>query len=155
VAWWNRRKRPETTEGAESNRGRMSVFKNPMRLADAVNDYFAYAVYAYLLYDDPVVRLAALTAAKVMAGGQRAASVNWLRVVASEFHSEDASAAYRVNQLADEISLRDWEMRDIVHAKTALAKLDPELEHALPTFDADIFIRRYPQMLEVIRRGDA
>lgn len=133
----------------------MGFFKHLMGQADAINDYFAYAVYAYLLYDDPVVRLAALTAAKVMAGAQRAASVNWLRVVASQIHGEDALAAYRVNQLADEISLRDWEIRDVVHAKTALAKLDAELEQALSTPDPDIFLRRYPQILESIRGGDA
>lgn len=132
----------------------MGFFKNLMRQAGAINDYFAYAVYAYVLYDDPVVRLSALTAAKVMAGAQRAASVNWLRVIASQIHDEDAPSAYRLNQLADEISLRDWEIRDIVHAKTALAKLDAELEHALSTPDPEIFIRRYPQISESIRRGD-
>ena len=133
----------------------MGFFENLMRQADAINDYFAYAVYVYVLYDDSVVRLAALTAAKVMAGAQRAASVNWLRVVASQIHGKDASAAYRVNQLADEISLRDWEIRDVVHAKTALAKLDAELEQALSTPDPDIFIRRYPQILESIQGGHA
>lgn len=132
----------------------MGFFKNLMRQADAINDYFGYAVYAYMAYDDPVVRLAALTAAKVMAGAQRAASVNWLRVCASQVHGEDASSAYRLNQLADEISLRDWEIRDVVHAKTALAQLDAELEQALSTPDPGIFIRRYP-LLESIRGGDA
>lgn len=126
----------------------MGFFKNLMRQADAINDYFRYAAYVYVAYDDGVVRLAALTAAKVMAGAQRAASVNWLRVFASQVHGEDASSAYRINQLADEISLRDWEIRDVVHAKTALAQLDAELEQALSTPDPDIFIRRYPQVFE-------
>jgi hypothetical protein len=95
---------------------------------------------------DPVVRLAALTAAKVAAGAQRASMVNYLRIAAADARELLAGSddiAYRLNQLADEISLRDWTVRDSVHAKQALWKLDAEYGKALDKFDGGVFRRRF------------
>jgi hypothetical protein len=52
----------------------------------------------------------ALAAAKVANGIQRASMVNFLRKVAANMFEDvsDEDAYYRLNQLADEICLRDW-----------------------------------------------
>ena len=126
----------------------MGFLNKFFRGAYNINDYFADAVWVYRRTGDPLVRLAALTAAKVAAGAQRASMVNYLRVTAQDerqFESGD-EAAYRVNQLADEISLRDWGLSEVVQSKRALWKLDAEYGKALDRFDASIFRRRFPDL---------
>lgn len=100
----------------------MGFLSNLFGGAAKIKDYFADAVWAYMLTADPVVRLAALTAAKVAAGAQRASMVNYLRVAAADARelAKSDDMGYRLNQLADEISLRDWTVRDSIDAKRAL-----------------------------------
>lgn len=116
--------------------------------AAKINDYFADAVWVYMQTSDPVVRLAALTAAKVAEGAQRASMVNYLRVAAADTREIERSddIAYRLNQLADEISLRDWTIGDVTHAKRALRKLNDEYGKALDKFDGGVFRRRFPDL---------
>ena len=116
--------------------------------AGKINDYFADAVWVYMRAADPVVRLAALTAAKVAAGAQRASMVNYLRVAAADARElvGGDDIAYRLNQLADEISLRDWTIGDSIHANQALWKLDAEYGKALDKFNGGVFRRRFPDL---------
>ena len=120
-----------------------------------INDYFADAVWVYMHTADPVVRLAALTAAKVAAGAQRASMVNYLRVSAADARelARSDDIAYRLNQLADEISLRDWTIGDVTHAKQALWKLDAEYGKALDKFDGRVFRRRFPELFRDSKRS--
>ncbi len=59
-------------------------------------------------------------------------------------------AADLLEQLANEISLREWTIRDVVHERCALADLDEELERALGSWlgycDFAVFRRRFPSL---------
>jgi hypothetical protein len=116
--------------------------------AAKINDYFADAVWVYMRTADPVVHLAALTAAKIAAGKQRASMVNYLRIAAADTRALNSSddIAYRLDQLVDEISLRDWTIGDSTDAKQALWKLDTEYGNALDKFDGSVFRRRFPNL---------
>jgi hypothetical protein len=126
--------------------------------AGAVNDYFADAILVYMCNGDAVVRLAALAAAKVMAGPQRASAVNFVRVVVDDMRTQLANeeeangATLRLEQLATEISLRDWTVQDAIHDRRALAALDRELERALGNWrgycDSTVFRRRFPDLFK-------
>ena len=132
----------------------MGFFSNLFGGAGKINDYFADAIWVYMRTADAVVRLAALTAAKVAAGAQRASMVNYLRVAAADARELTGSddIAYRLNQLADEISLRDWTVGDSIHSKQALWKLDAEYGRALDKFDARVFRRRFPDLFRDSKR---
>ena len=126
----------------------MGFLSNLFGGAGKINDYFADAVWVYMQTADPAVRLAALTAAKVAASAQLASMVNYLRVAAADTRelARSDDIAYRLNQLADEISLRDWAIGDVTHAKQALWKLDAEYGKALDKFDGGVFRRRFPDV---------
>lgn len=128
----------------------MRIFKAFFGGPDRINDYFADAVLVYLQNHDPIVRTAALAAAKVAAGVQRTSMVNYLRVTAANAREDigDDDACYRLNQLADEISLRDWTVQDARYEKDALSKLEPEYRLALDKFDSTVFRRRFPQFFD-------
>jgi hypothetical protein len=123
----------------------MGLWKSLFGGSEKINDYFSDAVYVYIRTADPVVRMATLAAAKVAAGAQRASMVNYLRVAAAEVRQQESNddASYRLNQLADEISLHGWTVQDAVHERQALAKLDKEYTRALDRFDSTIFRRRF------------
>jgi len=128
----------------------MSFLSNLFGGAEKINDYFADAVLVYVQTHDPIVRMAALAAAKVANGVQRTSMVNFLRTVAANAQEDigDEDAYYRLNQLADEICLRDWTVQDARYEKQALAKLDWELVRALDKFDPTVFRRRFPEVFE-------
>jgi hypothetical protein len=122
--------------------------------ARAVNDFFADAVFVYRVTGDRLVRLAALAAAKTMNTTQRGAAIKFVRGVADDMRERGTGeagpdgAADLLDQLANEISLRDWTIRDVVHDRCALADLDEELENALGSWlgycDSSLFRRRFP-----------
>ena len=124
--------------------------------ARAVNAFFADAVFVYRVTGDGPVRLAALAAAKEMSTSQRAAAVKFVRDVADDMREQRTAgggsdgAAALLEQLASEISLRDWTIRDVVHDRRALADLDEELERALGSWlgycDFAVFRRRFPSL---------
>jgi hypothetical protein len=126
----------------------MRFLEKAVHVADAVNLYFADAITVFAGTNDPVVRLAALTAAKVAAGAQRASMVNFLRIVAANIReaTRDEDAPYRLNQLADEIASRDWTLRDIRNSKLALRGLDATYAEALNRADSSVFRRRFPHL---------
>lgn len=126
----------------------MRIFKALFGGAERINDYFADAVLVYVQNHDPIVRMAALAAAKVAAGVTRTSMVNYLRVMAAREDIGDDDACYRLNQLADEISLRDWTVQDARYEKNALSKLEPEYRLALDKFDSTVFRRRFPQFFD-------
>lgn len=126
----------------------MGILSGLLGDAERINDYFADAILVYIQNHDAKVRMAALAAAKVAAGAQRTSMVNYLRVIAANTREEngDEDACYRLNQLADEIALRDWTVRDARYEKQALAKLDAEYVRALDSFDSAVFRRRFPEL---------
>ncbi len=122
--------------------------------ARAVNAFFADAIFVYRVTGDMLVRQAALAAANEMNTSQRAAAVKFVRDVADDMREQRTAgggpdgAAALLEQLASEISLRDWTIRDVVHDRCALADLDEELERALGSWlgycDSSLFRRRFP-----------
>lgn len=133
----------------------MRFLSNLFGGAGKINDYFTDAVLAYVHTGEPVVRLAALTAAKVAAGAQRASMVNYLRSTSADVGKLTGSddIAYQLNQLADEISSRDWTVGDSIHAKRALWKLDAEYGRALDNFDGGVFRRRFSDLFRDNKRS--
>ena len=69
--------------------------------------------------------------------------VKFLRNVASD---EDEDLTLLLNQLGDEILMRDWTIRDAVVEGLALAQFDEEFAIALEKFDAGVFRRRFPDL---------
>lgn len=54
--------------------------------------------------------------------------------------------AFALKELADEIAVRDWTIRDAVAQGATLAKFDEEHAIALDKFDSAIFRRRFPDV---------
>ncbi|MEK6282762.1 MAG: hypothetical protein AABN95_20575 [Acidobacteriota bacterium] len=113
------------------------------KTVDRTSNYFRDAILVYSGTRDPVVRMAALAAAKKASRDERASMVNFVRDFASD---EDEDLSLPLNQLADEILLRDWTIRDAVAEGLELAKLDEEFAIALDKFDARVFRRRFPEL---------
>lgn len=131
----------------------MGFLSKLFRKAGDINDYFADAVWVFQRTDDPIARLAALTAAKVAAGMQRASMIQYLRATAEvERQSGNGEVGQRADQLADEIALHDWGLADIIEAKRALWGVDTQYGQALDKFDSGIFRRRFPDLFLVDRR---
>lgn len=127
----------------------MGFFKKLLGGADQINEYFCDAVVVFVETSDPTVRLAAVAAAKVAAGAQRASMVNYLRVLAADANSAGmAQATFQLNQLADEISLRDWSTADAANEKRALKALNTEYCAALDSFDGSFFRREFPNLFQ-------
>lgn len=108
-------------------------------------DYFLDAICVYSTNHDPAVRMAALAAAKKASRDERASMVNYLRDFACD---EVDDIALLLNQLADEIVLKDWTIRDAVAEGLALGKIDEEYAVALDKFDSAVFRRRFPQLFD-------
>ncbi|HEX9879189.1 MAG TPA: hypothetical protein VGB25_03220 [Candidatus Binatia bacterium] len=126
----------------------MRLLGNLFGGAAKINDYFADAVWVYMRTGDPVVRLAALAAAKVAAGPQRTSMVNYLRIAAADARklAGGDDIAHQLILLANEITLRYWTIGDSIHAKHALWKLDAKYGKALDKFDGGVFRRRFPDL---------
>jgi hypothetical protein len=112
------------------------------KTVDRTMDYFWDAILVFSSNREPVVRKAALAAAKKASRDERASMVKHLRNFAAD---EDEDLAFLLNQLANEILQRDWTIRDAVAEGLALGQVDEELAIALEKFDAGVFRRRFPQ----------
>jgi len=113
------------------------------KTVDRTTDYFWDAILVYSSNRDPVVRMAALVAAKKASRDERASMANFLKDFASD---EDEDLTLLLNQLADEIISKDWTIRDAVAEGLALTKFDEEYAIALDKFDSAIFRRRFPEI---------
>lgn len=112
------------------------------KTVNRTSEYFWDAICVFSINHDPAVRMAALAAAKKASRDERAFMVKHLRVFASD---EEDDVALLLNQLADELAMRDWTIRDAVAEGSALAEFDSEYAQALDKFDATVFRRRFPE----------
>lgn len=115
------------------------------KTVNRTSDYFWDAILVYCRYQDPTVRMAALTAAKKASREQRTSMINHLRSFAVD---EEQDLSFALNELADEIAVRDWTIRDAVAQGARLAELDEEYAIALDRFDAGVFRRRFPDVFD-------
>jgi hypothetical protein len=113
------------------------------KTVDRTSDYFWDAILVYCRNQDPVVRMAALTAAKKASREQRASMINQLRSFAVD---EEENLSLALNELAGEIAVKDWAIRDAVAEGARLAEFDEEYAIALDKFDAEVFRRRFPDV---------
>jgi hypothetical protein len=115
------------------------------KTVDRTGDYFWDAILVYCRNQNPIVRMAALTAAKKASREQRASMINHLRAFAVD---EEEDLSFALNELADEIGVRDWTIREAVAQGARLAEFDEEYATALDKFDAGIFRRRFPDVFD-------
>lgn len=71
--------------------------------------------------------------------------INHLRSFAAD---EEEDLSFALNELADEIAVRDWTIRDAVAQGARLAEFDEEYAIALDRFDAGVFRRRFPDVFD-------
>jgi len=117
------------------------------RGSGAINDYFVNAVTVYALGEEEVAHVAALTAATVAAGKQRASMLAFLQGMAgdcSKFPNGDQIRS-RLLALAQEIGQKENDLQTITDQKQQLGNVSKELLAALERFDASIFKNRWPQ----------
>lgn len=112
------------------------------RYVDPTHDYFWDAIRVYSTNRDPTIGMAALAAAKKAARDKRALMVKYLR----EFAAGEDEVEDLLNDLADEITLQDWTIKDAVDQGLALSKVDEEYAIALDKFDSAVFRRRFPDL---------
>ncbi len=115
------------------------------KTVNLTSDYFWDAILVYCRNQDPTVRMAALTAAKKASREQRASMINHLQSFAV---NEEQNLSFALNELADEIAVRDWTIRDAVAQGARLAELDEEYAIALDRFDAGVFRLRFPDVFD-------
>jgi hypothetical protein len=109
------------------------------------SDYFYDAIRVYLRNYDPIVLMAARAAGQAVARDERASMVSFLRELEPDLPDDKARL---LSQLADELSFKDWTIRDAVDGRAALAELDAEYALALKKFDSTIFRRRFPEFFD-------
>ncbi len=116
------------------------------KTVNQTRDYFWDAIRVYSRNHDPIIRIAALAAAKKASRDDRAIMVKYLRRMAAVDEPDD----YRLplDQLAEEISFKDWTIRDAIAEGRTLAKFDPEYAEALDRFDSSVFRRRFPRVFD-------
>jgi len=114
----------------------------------AVNDYFVNAVTVYVLGQEEVARVAALTAATVAAGKQRASMLVFLQGMAGDCSKLPNGDQVRPQllALAKEISQKGNDLQTIMVQKRQLESMSKELLVALERFNASIFKNRWPQL---------
>jgi hypothetical protein len=121
------------------------------RHSSDINDYFVNAVRVYILLDKEDAKIAALAAAKVAGAKQRESMVNYLigmeSDVAREFPDHSAMTT-KLFFLKERICAANWNMRDIVEEKNRLADYNPAYLKALNKADANIFVRKYPDLFK-------
>ena len=88
-----------------------SISRLEKKTVDRTSDYFWNAILVYCRDQNPTVRMAALTAAKKASREQRASWINHLRAFAVD---EEEDLSFALNELADEIAVRDWTIHDAV-----------------------------------------
>lgn len=111
----------------------------------AINDYFCDAVLLYALDENHSAGIAALTAAKVAAGAQRDSMVTYASSVAGDIQGSDAQAAAQILNLCALINEKDWNMKDIVEAKSKLRSTDASMAIALDKSDGQYFRKNFPK----------
>lgn len=81
------------------------------KTVDRTSEYFWDSIRVFCSNRDPIVWMAALAAAKKAGRDQRASLVRGLRSFADD---EDLDLARMLNELADEIAVKDWTIGDAV-----------------------------------------
>jgi len=135
----------------ETNELKPGLLKDMLDHATHINDYFANAVRVWLFAPEESARLAALTAAKVAAGVQRASMGKYLSAMADDLSTmgaKEKALVVRIAGLASAITKKDWDLADVREAKRELAALDREYAEALDRADPKVFERRHPSLFE-------
>lgn len=127
------------------------------RHAGKINDYFANAVTVYVWIDKEDAKIAALAASKVAGSKQRNSMLKYLEGLNSDmtklFPTSPQLKPFteKLSELQMEIGAKDWTTKDIIQEKQRLKNYNPEYLNALEKADANIFIRKYP---DLFRRKD-
>ena len=119
-----------------------------------LNEYFTNAVKVYLLKGEEESRIAAIAAAIMAPKEQR--EIMLLDI----YYSDMSSAAVdtpdleqmvtRLHLIISSISEKEWEQKDISEQKKILSGIDPEYEKALTNGEAEVFVRRYPDLFKKV-----
>ncbi len=119
-----------------------------------ISEYFKNAARVYLYLDKPPARLAAVTAAKVIAKPQRDELIAYLKeqltVFELLFHTTQEADDFkkRLEGLAQEITAKNWTVQDVMGAKNELGEVNPQYLQALERSDPQVFVKEYPALFQ-------
>ena len=119
-----------------------------------ISEYFKNAARVYLYFDKPPARLAAVTAAKVIAKPQRDELIAYLKeqltVFELLFHTTQEADEFkkRLEGLAQEITAKNWTVQDVRGAKNELGEVNPQYLQALERSDPQVFVKEYPALFQ-------
>jgi len=123
-----------------------------------INDYFCNAVKVYAFTGNWDSRIAALAAAKVVAGTQRNSMLAYLRGLASDLKKMSESESElkpfvdqfveSAAELEGEISAKQWTISDIKTHKEELRNANSEYLNALNRGDPFVFVRKFPDLFK-------
>ena len=117
-----------------------------------VNEYFQYAVGAYAIFNDEDAKTAAIAAAKVVDRHFRNVMIMYVSGRISDFarskENESESVIRRMSEVERAISVKEWNVGDGWDEKERLKKCNPEYLNALNTADPNIFVHKYPNLLD-------
>ena len=126
--------------------------------AKRINDYFCNAARVYALLNENDSRVAILASAKFASQKQRGSMVKYLRSMASDMRkvsenkpetkSHIYSIADSLDELAEEISSREWAMADVIKQKKELENINPKYLVALEKADPTIFSQKHPELFK-------
>jgi len=126
--------------------------------AKRINEYFVNAARVYALINENDARVAILATAKAASKKQRGSMVNYLRSMASDMRKasennlEIKSHIYKIadsiDELAEEISSREWAMADVIRQKEELENINPKYLVALEKADPTIFAQKHPELFK-------
>ncbi len=117
---------------------------------DCVKEYFFRAALIYVLMGEEDCRLASLAAAKVAASPLRDKMMEGLlaflsnkRIKGFILSSGDKNVTVRIESLYEEISSKEWSIKDIAEAKISLDKINRDYDNALLVGNFRIFGDKY------------
>ena len=127
------------------------------RHANRINDYFVDAVTVWVFLNKEDAKAAALTAAKVAAGMQRNSMVTYLYGMATDIDKiktpdvDEKIFIDKLTNLAKEIGVRDWTIKDSIEEKQRLFECNPKYLEALEKADPSIFSKEYPDLFKKLK----
>ena len=123
-----------------------------------INDFFCNAARVFALINENDARVAIITTATVTSKKQRGSMVNYLRSMASDMRKvsennpETKSHIYNISEsldeLAEEISSREWAIVDVIKQKEELKNINPDYLAALDKADSTIFAQKHPELFK-------
>jgi len=143
----------------------MGLFSRKNNYSDNMKFYFSRAMNVWIWLEDNAAYIAAVAAAKTCNSHDRNELIKGLEELVNKWAQKAESASEvqekehwikatgKLMMLYDNIKAKEWSIKDSISERKKLYKIDPEYEKALGKADHEVFVRRYPDYFEMLKKS--